>query len=174
MKTLESIVSRGLDKLPNQFAETARVWMFGLFKVPMLFWLRPYVLELNDERCRVKIDLNRRSRNHLGSMYFGALAAGADCAGGLMAMALIQKSGKPVALSFKDFKANFLKRADGATVFICEDGPQIQELVAKTLASGERENLTVKVKAVCPEKYGDEVLVEFELTLSLKLKSKAA
>ena len=52
------------------------------------------MVELSDDKCVVKVPLKRRSRNHLRSMYFGALAAGADCAGGLIAMRLIETEGE--------------------------------------------------------------------------------
>lgn len=156
------------QKVPITYRETARVWLFGALKVPMLFWLRPVVLELSDLRCVVKLPLSRKSQNHLRSMYFGALAAGADCAGGLMAMALIQRSNQRIDLSFKDFFADFHKRAMGDTHFICEDGPQIQALVESTLLSGERENLEVTVYAICPDIDPQERVASFRLTLSLK------
>jgi len=156
------------QKIPATYRETARVWLFGALKVPMLFWLRPVVMELSDQRCVVKLALTRRSKNHLRSMYFGALAAGADCAGGLMAMARIQKSGERIDLSFKDFYADFHKRATGDTHFICEDAQSIEELVNKTIVSGERENLEVKVFAICPDIDKEEKVASFRLTLSLK------
>jgi acyl-coenzyme A thioesterase PaaI-like protein len=156
------------QKVPVTYRETARVWLFGALKVPMLFWLRPVVLELSDQRCVVKMALTRRSQNHLRSMYFGALAAGADCAGGLMAMARIQHSGQRIDLSFKDFYADFHKRAMGDTHFICEDAQGIEELVNKTIESGERENLEVNVYAICPDIDREEKVASFRLTLSLK------
>lgn len=165
-----NILNQVMDYLPIEARETARVWLFGLTKVPMLFWLRPKVVELSDQRCVVMLPLNRKTKNHLNSMYFGALAAGADCAGGLMAMMLIHQSGKKIALSFKDFKADFLKRAEGDTYFTCHQGEEIRQFVDRVIVSGERENLPVKITATCPKKLGNEPVVEFELTLSLKRK----
>ena len=88
---------------------------FGLFKVPVLGFIGPKVVDATDERCVISIPLNRKTKNHLNSMYFGVLSAGADCAGGLMAMRLIQGKGARVALIFKDFHADFLKRDQGET-----------------------------------------------------------
>jgi acyl-coenzyme A thioesterase PaaI-like protein len=105
-------------------------------------------------------------------MYFGALAAGADCAGGLIAMRLIQEEGNQVALIFKDFQASFLKRAEGDVLFTCEEGLAIRELVQKALRSGEREEMSVRVKATVPPQFGQDPVAEFVLTLSLKRKSK--
>ena len=41
-------------------------------------------------------------------------------------------------------------------------------LVARAIASGEREELPVRIVATVPEKLGSEPVAEFVLTLSLK------
>lgn len=99
-------------------------------------------------------------------MYFGTFAVGADCTGGLIAMNAINKSGKKVSLSFKDFKANFLRLAFDDVHFICEDGKAILETLEQTLKTGERVNHTIPITATC----GNETVATFELTLSLKAK----
>ena len=103
-------------------------------------------------------------------MYFGALAAGADCAGGILAMKLIKESGHNVSLAFKDFKADFLKRAEGDTHFICDQGSEIREFIEEVIGSDARLNKQVYVYAVCPTASGDEPVAKFTLTLSLKKK----
>ncbi|MBC7691473.1 MAG: DUF4442 domain-containing protein [Methylotenera sp.] len=158
--------------LPEKHKNTLFVRAFGFLKVPMLFFISPSVVELTDQKCVVRVPLNRKTRNHLKSLYFGTLCAGADCAGGLIAMRLIQSTAPDVSLVFKDFKAAFLKRAEGDTHFTCEDGLGIQALVRKASASGERENMTVTVVATVPTKTGSEPVAKFDLTLSLKKKSQ--
>ena len=76
--------------IPSPLKDTMYLRLFGFLKIPMLFWLRPSVMEINQTTCKVKIPLGRRQKNHLNSMYFGVLAAGADCAGGLVAMQAIR------------------------------------------------------------------------------------
>jgi acyl-coenzyme A thioesterase PaaI-like protein len=103
-------------------------------------------------------------------MYFGVLACGADIAGGLMAMRLIELKKEPVNLIFKDLKADFLKRAEGDVIFECKDGPKIQALVKRAIETGERQSEPVEIIATCPSKLGDEPVAKFTLTLSLKKK----
>lgn len=148
--------------------ETAFLRFFSLRKIPLLFFVSPTVEELTDERCVIRIPLNFRTRNHLGSMYFAALCIGADCAGGITAMRLIRESGQKVSLIFKDLKAEFLRRAEGDVTFTCEEGLAIQDLVQKALSSGQRENLPVHVQAHVPSEEGSPLVARFELTLSLK------
>lgn len=148
--------------------ETLALRAFGLLKIPMLYWLKPTVLEMSDTRMEMKLPLTRRSKNHLGSMYFGALSAGADTASGLLAMRLIQKSKANVSLVFKDFHAEFLKRAEGDVHFVCEQGAEVRKFVADVIASGERMNLPMHITAYVPSKSKDEPVAKFILTLSLK------
>ncbi|MFQ6604583.1 MAG: PaaI family thioesterase [Fidelibacterota bacterium] len=156
--------------LPRRFRANLGLTIFGLTKIPMLFYARPSVVAIDDHHIIVKIPLRRRTRNHLGSMYFGALAVGADCAGGFLAMELIQRAGVPVSLVFKDIQGTFLKRPDGDVHFTCHDGDKIKALVASVVKSEERQNLPVNITATVPA-VGPERVAQFTLTLSLKKKS---
>lgn len=165
-----SLAKKVYQFLPESIRDTALVRMFGFLKVPLLFWISPTVIELSDERTVVKIPLNRKTKNHLNSMYFGVLAAGADCAGGLAAMKMIITSGQEVSLAFKEFHAEFLKRAEGDTYFTCVQGVEIKKFVEMVLASDERHNMPVEIIATCPDKFQDEPVAKFTLTLSLRKK----
>lgn len=149
-------------------SETTRLRLWTLAKIPLLFFLRPSVVEASASRTVIRIPLTRRSRNHLGSMYFGSLCAGADLAGALTAMRRIDASGRRISLIFKDVKAQFFKRAEGDVLFACEDGDAVAGLVARAIESGERVELPVRIVATVPDKLGAEPVAEFVLTLSLK------
>lgn len=149
---------------------TLKIRALGLTKIPLVFFCSPTVEDITDERCEVRIPLNWRTRNHLNCMYFGALAVGADLAGGLIAWRLIEGKGqKKVNLIFKDMHADFLKRAEGDVHFACEDGAAIKAGVARARESGERESFPVVITARVPSKLGDEPVAQFTLTLSIKL-----
>jgi len=154
--------------MTGKLRDTLFLRFFAFMKIPLLFYVRPVVEELDDNRCVVRIPLTRRTKNHMNAMYFGVLAAGADCAGGFMAMRLIQKDGGRTSLLFKDFKAEFLKRAEGDVLFTCMGGADIRRAVEEADRTGERVNHPVRVTATVPSKFGDEPVAEFELTLSLK------
>ena len=140
---------------------------FGLTKIPLLWFCRPKIISLNEELVEIKIPLRRRTKNHLNSMYFGALSVGADITGGFLAMMCIQKSKHKIALIFKDFKADFLKRAEGDVHFKCNEGLKISKLVEQAIESGERENMIVHIEASVPS-ISEDIVAKFELTLSLK------
>ena len=149
---------------------TRLIQLFGITKVPMIWYCRPKVIEHTDERIEIKIPLKRKTKNHLGSMYFGALAVGADITGGFLAMNPIQESGRKINLIFKDFKADFLKRQEGDVHFICNDGQAVKELVETVAKSNERHNFKLSIDAIVPS-LSPEIVAKFELTLSLKDKS---
>ncbi len=152
--------------------ETLSLWAFCYLKIWTIWAVRPRVLKINQNECEIMIPLNWTTRNHLRSMYFGVLAIGADCAGGLLAMRAIRERGLPISLVFKDFKAEFFKRPEADVHFICEDGKKTLDQIEETLKTGKRVNRTAIVLAKTPSKTGDEVMARFELTLSLKASKK--
>ncbi|OIR08588.1 hypothetical protein GALL_93820 [mine drainage metagenome] len=147
--------------------ETLSLRWIGLTRIPLLFYVGVSVAQITPERMVVRIPLRRRTKNHLGSMYFGALCAGADCAAGAFAMYLIRRKPEKIALIFKDFEAQFLKRAEGDVHFCCDQGKEIAELVAQAAATGERVERQFEVVATVPS-LSDEPVARFKLTLSLK------
>ena len=148
--------------------QTLYLRAFGLFKVPLILSVRPTVEKLTENHCEVRIPLNYWTRNHLKSMYFGTLAIGADCAGGLVAMDCIQRKKKKVSIVFKDFKADFLKRPHADVHFTCTDGPIIEKAVEETCKTGKRVNLPIEIIATTPKISKGEPVAKFQLTLSLK------
>jgi acyl-coenzyme A thioesterase PaaI-like protein len=169
---LKSLGDEFLKKnLPPALRSTARLRLLGLLKIPVLFFVGPKVLEIDDHKCSVLIPLNLRTRNHLNSMYFGVLAAGADAVVGILAMNLGDEYGKGrIGIVFKDFKAEFLKRAEGDTLFVCHEGDKIREAIEAAVETRERQNLPVRVTATVPSESATDPVAEFTLTLSLKYK----
>ena len=151
---------------------TTMVRLWSLQNVFLLWLTRLKVLEVNGDRCIVRIPLNWITRRRdIHAMYLGTLCMGADVAAGLIAFELVRKEKARVNFIFKDIRGEFLKRAEGAVVFTNNDGPIVQDLVRRALASEERQEATVHVTATVPDKLGDEPVAKFELTLSVKRKS---
>ena len=146
------------------------LWYFGLAKVRLINFCRPQIVDVNKKEVILSIPLNRRTRNHVGSMYIGVMTVGVDLVAGLTAMLKIRDSKKNVILIFKDMTSNFLKRAEGDVHFICKIREKIDKAVEEAIESGERINLLVPVIATVPDKFGNEPVAEFTITLSLKEK----
>lgn len=144
--------------------------LIGLFKIRMLGFVSARLVESTPQKTVVKIPLNRRTRNHLGSIYIGALAVGADVTGAWIAFNLLDRTKKKVSIVFKDLKAEFHRRADGDVLFTCSDGEKVSEAFEQTLVDGERKNIGLKVVATVPSKYQDEPVATFVMTLSMRYK----
>ena len=143
--------------------------IISFWKIPLLFYCRPKIIFLDSNSVKFRIKLNRRVKNHLGSMYLGALAVGADIASGYFAFHYLQKYKKSISLIFKDFHADFYRRSMGDVIFTCDMGEEIKDLIDKSLQSTERVNLPVIVRASVPT-ISDETVAKFTLTLSVKTK----
>ena len=154
--------------ISQKFKMTLFIRFFGLTKVPMILYCKPTVLHIDSDSVTVKIPLLRRTKNHVGSMYLGALSVGADITSAMLALDVIKSSKKKIIPIFKDFHADFLKRAEGDVYFKCNDGIKIKELISKVISTGNRHSMPVNVTAYVPEKNGDNPVANFILTLSLK------
>jgi len=147
--------------------ETAAVRALGL-RIPVLLFIGPRVLELDDEGAAVMVPLGWRTKNHVGSMYVGVMAAAADLASGMNAFSLIRSRYRRVVPVFKFANMEFLKRADGDTVFRTRDGRKIAAAMEEAERTGERVTLPVEVTATVPKRYGEEAVARFVMGLSVK------
>ncbi|MEZ0390673.1 MAG: DUF4442 domain-containing protein [Pseudobdellovibrionaceae bacterium] len=161
-----------MDPLQNRIRNTIFVRLFTFWNIPLIWWIRPSILEMSQNNTVVEIKLNRRTQNHLKSMYFGALAIGSELVVAAKAVQAIYNSKEKVDFVFKDFKAEFLKRAEGHVHFICEKGDEVEALVKKTIATGERETQTFAGYAIVPSKDPNEKILTFEVTLSVKRRKR--
>lgn len=158
--------------MPTLARETLLLRLWAWRSIPLLWWVRPTLVEASETRCVVKVPLSRRTRNHLGSMYFGALCIGADTAAAYLALkAGARQSGWSIL--FKDLRAEFVKRPEGDVHFECAQGEEIRALLSRAEGSGERESLPLSVVATVPSKLGNEPVATFSLTLSVKRRGVA-
>ncbi len=103
------------------------LFLLGLVKIPIIGFVRPRLISIDDETVRVKIKLRQRTKNHLKSMYFGALAVGADIAGGIHAFYFAEKASYNVSFAFKGMKADFIKRPESDILFESAEGLSVKE-----------------------------------------------
>lgn len=143
------------------------LWLMGVIKIPMIAYVRPKLLQLDDNVAQVRIKLRRRTKNHLKSMYFGALAVGADVAAGLHAYYFAQKAGVKVSFAFKGVNAEFLKRATSNIIFHSNDGSIVQDAFNEAIETKERVNKWVRVEAKNKEQ---EKIAIFDMEISVKVK----
>lgn len=155
-----------MDNIFSRLSPTLKMRVFGLLKVPLLFATGAKVPHLCDKECRIEIPFRKIVKNHVGSMYFGALAIGAEASVGLLAVQAIEKRSLKASFLFKSFQIEFLKRAEGPTTFVCKEGQRVNETLEETIRTGERCTKTLSGEALCR----GEVVARFSLDLSLKVR----
>ncbi len=159
-----------MSKPTNEVSLKKMKWMLfllGFAKIPIIGFVKPKLITLNDDEAIVKIRLRRRSKNHLKSMYFGALAVGADVSAGLHAFYFAEQMGKKVSFAFKGMNVQFLMRAESDIVFISEDGAKVSDAMKRSLELGERINEPINVVA---KNTNNEIVATFEMIVSVRVK----
>jgi len=143
------------------------LFQLGLFKIPIIGFVKPKLLVLNDNESQVRIKIRRRTKNHLSSMYFGALAVGADVAAGLHAFYFAESMGYKVSFAFKSFSGEFIKRAETDVIFKINQGELVRKAIEKSAETGERINQEIDVIATSTN---DEEVATFKMVVSVKVK----
>ena len=156
----------------QRFKENLFLSLYAWSKIPLIGFCSPRVIEASDTRTVLKVPLNFRTKNHLGAMYFGALAVGSELCIAMLAVKKIQESGLRIDFLFKDYKAEFLKRAEGDVHFICEQAQVVVDQINEAQNSSERINRTMTAYAIVPSVSATEKVATFELTLSVKNRTK--
>lgn len=157
--------------MPNSHPPTLRrmqwmLFLLGRLKIPMIGFVRPRIMEMDDQKVIIRISLRRRTRNHLGSMYFGALSVGADLAGAIHSVYFT--GGKGMSMAFKSMQAEFVKRAEGDVFFESKDGKLISQTIEESRQTRERVNRMVEVTA---KNIKGELVAHFKMEISIKMKS---
>lgn len=143
------------------------LFKLSIFKIPIIGFVRPKLLLLTDEEIHVKIKLKRRTKNHLNSMYFGALAVGADVASGIHAFYFAGTMGYKVSFAFKGVEGEFLKRAESDVTFKINQGLLVQKAILKSYEEKERVNQSIDVIATDSN---NEIVATFKMIVSVKVK----
>lgn len=156
---------------PNKSVSLRKMkWMLfllGVFKIPLVGFVKPRLVTVNGKTVQVKIQLRRHTKNHLNSMYFGALAVGADIAGGIHAFYFAELSESKVSFAFKSMKVEFIKRAESEILFESNEGELVKAAMDQSKITGERINQFIQVRAT--DKNG-ELVATFEMEVSVKVK----
>ena len=142
------------------------LFLLGFFKIPLVGFVKPKLISIDENTVRVKINLRRRTKNHLNSMYFGALAVGADIAGGIHVFYFAELSNLKVSFAFKGMKADFIKRAESDVIFESNQGELVQKAINLSEETGERVNETINVFALDENQ---EIVATFEMIVSVKV-----
>ncbi len=156
-----------MSKLQN-FKNNLFLTLYAWTKIPLIGFCGPRIIEASNQRTILEVPLGFRTKNHLGAMYFGALAIGSELCIAMLAVKKIKESGLKIDFIFKDYKAEFLKRAEGDVHFICDEAQVVVDQINLAKTSTERISRTMTAYAIVPSVSKTDKVATFELTLSVK------
>ena len=142
------------------------LFLLGRMRIPLIGYTNPKLLSIDDQSVRVRIKLRRRTKNHLNSMYFGALAVGADIAGGIQVFYFSKMLGKKISFAFKGMNAQFIKRAESDIIFESTQGELVKAAIDKSIAEKVRVNESIEVRAINDAK---EIVAKFDMIISVRV-----
>jgi acyl-coenzyme A thioesterase PaaI-like protein len=146
------------------------LWLFGLAKIPMIGYVSPKLILMDDKKIVIKVPYKRKTRNHLKSIYLGALVVGADLVAGFHAFAIGKELNKNLSIVFKDFHAEFIKRPMSEVYFVCNEGLEVRKMIHDSSESGERITRNIPIEAFTNYPDDTELIANFSLGLSIKVK----
>jgi hypothetical protein len=144
-----------------------KMWLLGVFKIPMIAYCRPKLVQFDETFAVIKIRNRRRMRNHLNSIYFGALMVGGDLSAGLHAYAYSVQRSERISLAFKSCEAQFLMRAESDVYFVNSKGREVAAMMEEAKNTGERQNLRLPIDVFDAEN-NKVAIITMELSIKVK------
>jgi hypothetical protein len=141
--------------------------MFLLYKLPAAFFSGLKIIDVDETKCIVSVPFRWLTQNPFRSTYFASLAMAAEMSTGVLAMMHTYKRKPAISMLITKMEANYFKKAIGKTIFGCEDGKQISDIIEGIILTGESKNTIAK--SIGKNKDG-ELIAEFFFTWSFKMK----
>jgi hypothetical protein len=141
--------------------------LFSLFRIPLLAVCWPRIVKIDAEVAEVSLPNNFLTRNHVRSMYFGALAMGAELSIAVRLLQRMKNEKLPFGFIFKDARFEFLKRAESDVIFHIEQVRDVDELIKQGLTTEDRVDKTISGWAYTKSN-PNEILMKYSITLSIK------
>jgi len=149
----------------NRLAVSAMLWS----QLPLAAFAGLRIKRLDDSGADVHLPAGWKTQNPFRSTYFAAQAMAAEMSTGAPALYFIEKSGKKISSLVTSLSAKFTKKATTDALFTFEQGAEMREAIERAVATGEAQVFTAR--SIGKQKNG-EVIAEFEITWSFKVKSR--
>ncbi|MFN9065677.1 MAG: DUF4442 domain-containing protein, partial [Bdellovibrionales bacterium] len=98
-------------------------WLIRLFcmiRIPLLAFCWPRIERIDSKVAEVSISHHFLTKNHVRSMYFGALAMGAELSTAVRLLQRMKNEKLPLGFIFKDAQFEFIKRVESDAIFRIE------------------------------------------------------
>ncbi len=146
-----------------------RMKLFMLWNLPLAFFARLRVDEMDFEKASISVPYNFINKNPFRSVYFAALSMAAELSTGILAMAHVEKNPFPVSMLVIGVRAEFVKKARSRIIFTCLHGELLEKTIAQSIATNEGQTIEVFTDGIDTE---GEVVARFWFTWTFKPKNQ--
>jgi hypothetical protein len=153
------------ERLRRQVLHPWKFWLFQWKTLPLAAVAGLRVRSLDEARCTVSLPGGWRTQNPFRSTYFGAQAMAAEMSTGAPAMVLVGGASASVAMLVREFRAVFVKKIVGPSVFTFEDVASLRVAIDRAAASGDACSFLARSIGRTAD---GTVAAEFEVTWSFK------
>ena len=70
------------DWIPQRVQDNLILRYIGFFKIPLVNFVGLKMVKRDEKKCTLSMPLNRKTKNHVNSVYFSCMTAGADLTAG--------------------------------------------------------------------------------------------
>lgn len=160
---LPSITDKGQAQM-KALTSRLKFNLYLLKNLPAAWFMGCSVKEINEEKCVVRLPYRWSSKNPFRSIYFAAQCAAAELSTGLPTAVAI--TGKPsTSMLLVGIETKFFKKADSASLFICEDNKISQREINQAITDGESHTFTMISKGFNAKQ---ELISESKVTWSVR------
>lgn len=121
----------------------------------------------DEQKCMVSVPYKWFTRNPFRSTYFACMSMAAEMSTGILAMAQVYRRRPEISMLVIEVEGKFYKKATDRTLFICEEGRLISEMVDAAVITGESQKIKVLSSGYNRK---NELVAGFWITWSFKLR----
>ncbi|MFT5164983.1 MAG: hypothetical protein ACI8P3_000207 [Saprospiraceae bacterium] len=144
-----------------------KIRLYLLQNLPTAFWWRLKVKSCSPYRTEIEVPFNWRTKNPFKSIYFAALAGAGELSTGLMAGLVIRNTASKISMLVTNVEVDFIKKANAATTFTCDEGIKIIEGIQKAIDTNQGVEVSLNSTGV---KKDGEIVAKFRITWSFRVK----
>ena len=141
--------------------------LFLLSKLPAAFIAGIKIEQCNEESCAVSVPYKWLTQNPFRSTYFACLSMAAEMSTGALAMANVYQRKPRASMLITNVESKYFKKGIDKTIFTCNDGLKIKEVVNEAYQTFSPQSITVKSEGY---NQNNELIAEFWFTWSFKVK----
>ena len=125
------------------------------------------IQQCNEESCAVSVPYKWLTQNPFHSTYFACLSMAAEMSTGALAMANVYQRKPRASMLITNVESKYFKKGVDKTIFTCNDGLKIKEVVNEAYQTFSPQSITVKSEGY---NQNNELIAKFWFTWSFKVK----